>query len=203
MRLVIGGPTRDSTPASFAHDLAELYANARSGPREVLLRFVQSTYVHVGREAVLEESIRAGATHVLWLDTDMSFPATTAIRLLAHNRSIVACNYVMRNDRHVFTAERTGATVETLPESTGLEAVDSVGFGVLLMRTDVALDLVRPWFCHGRNPDTGADIGEDRMFCRAVRAAGHEILIDHDLSHEIGHIGQHTYRPHRQAALAI
>jgi hypothetical protein len=205
MRLVIGGPTRDQVPASFALDLAQLYAHTtlRLKTDSFYLRFVQSTYVHVGREVVLSEAMQIGATHVLWLDTDMTFPEDAALRLARHAKPIVACNYVMRNDRQMFTAERAGVTVETRPESTGLEAVDSVGFGVLLMRTDVALDLVRPWFCHGRNPETGADVGEDRMFCRAVRAAGYEILIDHDLSKEIGHIGQHTYRPHRQAALAI
>jgi hypothetical protein len=204
MRLVVGGPTRDQAPSSFAVDLAELCTYTKwLGVDAFYLRFVQSTYVHVGREEVLSEALRLGATHLLWLDTDMRFPRETASRLAQHDRPIVACNYVMRNDRQMFTAERAGVTVETRPESTGLEAVDSVGFGVLLMRTDVALDLPRPWFAHGRNPETGADIGEDRMFCRAVRAAGYEIVIDHDLSREIGHIGQHTYRPHRQAALAI
>ena len=70
------------------------------------------------------------------------------------------------------------------------------------MRTDVVADLPRPWFRHGQT-DAGVDIGEDRMFCRALRAAGHEILIDHDLSKEIGHIGQYTYRPARAAAVAV
>lgn len=201
MRLVIGGPTLATVPAAFALDLAQLYeATVHEGPwTSVTLGFIGATYVHVGREAFLEQAIRCQATHVLWLDTDMTFPPDAARRLVRHQRPIVACNCVMRDPRILFTAQREGRGILTGPDSTGLEAADSVGMAVMLMRTDVVADLPRPWFRHGQT-DAGVDIGEDRMFCRALRAAGHEILIDHDLSKEIGHIGQHTYRP---AAAAV
>jgi hypothetical protein len=205
MRIVIGGPTLATVPASFALDLAQLYARTCDEGEwtSVTMGFIQSTYVHVGREAVLDGALQRQATHLLWLDTDMTFPPDTALRLVRHNRPIVACNYVMRNDRRLFTAERDGKPVATEIESRRLEAVDSVGFGVLLMRTDLAADLIRPWFRHGQNAETGADVGEDRMFCRALRAAGHEIVIDHDLSKEVGHIGQYTYRTAGQVAVSV
>jgi hypothetical protein len=191
-------------PAAFAMDLAALYAKTlTAGPwASVTLGFIGATYVHVGREAVLAGALRWQATHVLWLDTDMAVPSGTAIRLAAHNRPIVACNCVMRDPRLLFTAQRGGQRVVTRPESTGLEAVDSVGLAVMLMRTDVVRDLARPWFRHGLTA-AGEDIGEDITFCAALRAAGYDILIDHDLSKEIGHIGQHTYRPRVETALAV
>jgi len=177
--------------------LARLYATTLDSGwwTSVTLGLIGATYVHVGREAFLETAIaQCDATHVLWLDTDMTFPPDTALQLAQHDRPIVAANCVMRDPRLLCTAERDDTRIETRPDSTGLEAVDSIGLAVLLMRTDVVADLPRPWFRHGRT-DAGVDIGEDRMFCRALRAAGHEILIDHDLSKEIGHIGQFTYRP--------
>jgi hypothetical protein len=70
--------------------------------------------------------------------------------------------------------------------------------GAMLMRTDVVADLPRPWFRHGLNAQ-GGDIGEDVGFCRALRAAGHMVYIDHDLSKQVGHIGQHTYRLQTEA----
>lgn len=196
MRLIIGGPTLNTVPASFALDLAQLYAYTREqGPwTSVTMGFIASTYVHVGREAILAGAIERQATHLLWLDTDMTFPADTALRLARHNRPIVACNCVMRDPRLLFTAKRDGRRIETNAQSTGLERVDAVGPAVMLMRTDVIAGLDRPWFVHGRN-DFGEDIGEDVMFCRRLRAVGQDIYIDHDLSKEIGHIGQHTYRP--------
>lgn len=194
MHLAIGGPTRDTVPASFAVDVAQLYAKTREYRiwSTVTIGFVASTYIHVGREWFLEASRKQGATHVLWLDTDMSFPAETAIRLAMHEQPIVGCNYVVRQASGLFTAQRGDDRVPTHDDSTGLEAVDAIGFGVVLMRTDMVAALERPWFRHGLNAQ-GGDIGEDIMFCRALRAAGHTIYIDHDLSKEIGHVGQHTY----------
>jgi len=196
LRLAIGGPTRDTVPASFAVDLAQLYAYTRErGPwSTVTVGFLTSTYIHVGREFFLEASLKQGATHVLWLDTDMTFPRETAVLLAAHAQPIVGCNYRVRQPSGLFTAQREDRTrVATEALSTGLEAVDALGFGCVLMQADIVVDLARPWFRHGLN-DQGGDIGEDIMFCRALRAAGHTIYLDHDLSKGIGHVGQHTYR---------
>ena len=86
-----------------------------------------------------------------------------------------------------------GTRIPTTSTSEGLEAVDAMGFGVVLMRTDLVVGFARPRFRHGLNARDG-DIGEDIMFCRTVRAAGHSIYIDHDLSKGIGHIGQYNFQ---------
>jgi len=197
MRLAIGGPTRDLVPAAFAVDVAQLYAYTRErGPwgADVTVGFIASTYIHVGRELFLEASLKQGASHVLWLDTDMTFPRETAVLLAMHDTAIVGCNYPVRQPSGLFTAQRDdGTRVPTTETSTGLEAVDALGFGVLLMRIDIMSGLTRPWFRHGLN-EAGGDIGEDIMCCRKIRQGGHQIFIDHDLSKQVGHIGQHTYR---------
>jgi hypothetical protein len=194
-KLAIGGPTRDSVPASFAVDLAQLYATTRErGPWSIVtVGFLQSTYIHMGREYFLEACERQGASHVLWLDSDMSFPPEAAIRLARHDQPVVGCNYVTRDGTGRFTARRDGQPVAPTAENTGLEAVDGLGFGVLLMRLDVVLGMPRPRFRHGLNAIDG-DIGEDLMMCRALGAAGYTVYLDHDLSQEIGHIGQTIFR---------
>jgi hypothetical protein len=195
MRLAIGGPTRDTVPAAFAVNVAQLYAYTRErGPwANVTVGFVASTYIHVGREWFLEAALKQGATHVLWLDTDMEIPRETAVLLFMHEQPIVACNYRVRQASGLFTAFRGEERVATTETSTGLEAVEYVGMGAMLMETAVVADLPRPWFRHGLNA-FGGDVGEDVVFCRALGKAGHTVYIDHDLSKEIGHIGQHTYR---------
>jgi hypothetical protein len=201
MRLAIGGPTRDSVPAAFAVDVAQLYAYTRErGPwgSDVTIGWIASTYIHVGRELFLEAALKQGATHVLWLDSDMSVPRETAVLLYMHDTPIVACNYLVRQDSGLFTASRDGQRVPTRAESTGLEAVEYVGLGAMLMRTDVVAGLGRPWFRHGLN-ELGGDVGEDVMFCRGLGRAGHTVYIDHDLSKTVGHIGQHTYRLEAEA----
>src|SRR4030095_1261112 len=180
MRLAIGGPTRDTVPAAFAVDRAQLYAytNERGPWQTVTVGFLTSTYIHVGRELFLEASLKQGATHVLWLGTDMSVPRETAVLLAMHEQPVVGCNYVVRQPSGLFTAQRDdGTRIPTTETSTGLETVGAVGFGCLLMRTDIMPGLSRPWFRHGLNAQ-GGDIGEDIMVCRALRAAGHSLYID-------------------------
>jgi hypothetical protein len=195
MKLAIGGPTRDTVPASFAVSTAHLLAYTREmGPwgKAVTLDFVASTYIHVGREWFLEASIKQGATHVFWLDTDMVLPRETIVLLAMHEQPVVACNYVVRQQSGLFTAFKGDARVPTTEASTGLEAVEYVGMGAMLMRTSVVEKLGRPWFRHGLN-GLGGDVGEDVMFCRGLAAAGHTVYIDHDVSKLVEHIGQHAY----------
>jgi hypothetical protein len=207
MRLVIGGPTRDTVPASFAMDLARLYdfTKAQGAWESVELGFVQSTYVHVGREDALRFALERQASHLLWLDTDMGFPMDAAIRLgRHHHHALVACNCVMRDPRLLFTAFRGSQRVETGPTSTGLEPVDSVGLAIALLRVDVVAELPRPWFRHQLN-EHGGDIGEDVTFCRKLTAAGHQVMIDHDVSNDkqVKHIGLHGYQPSHHTALTV
>src|SRR5688500_4951462 len=116
MRLAIGGPTRDTVPASFSVDVADLYAYTRQlGPwgRNVSGRFVPSTYIHAGREWFLESMLKQGATHILCLDTDMAFPRTAAVQLAMHETPIVGCNYRVRQDSGLFTARRDQQRLST------------------------------------------------------------------------------------------
>ncbi len=204
MRLAIGGPTRDMVPASFATDFAHLFAYTReNGPWSTVDDFfLGHTYIHCGRELVLEAVLKRGMTHLLWLDTDMSFPRTAAVQLYAHGRPVVGCNYLTRRQgSNKFTAQQdNGTPVETTGMSTGLEAVGAVGFGCVLMQLDIVARLHRPWFRHGLNSQ-GGDVGEDIMFCRALRETGQTIFIDHDLSKDIGHVGTYTYRTVEEQSL--
>jgi hypothetical protein len=149
---------------------------------------------------VLEAAVKQGFTHVLWLDTDMTFPRTAAVQLMAHQQAIVGCNYMSRRqgDSRPVARREDGTRVETTAASTGLEAVEATGFGVLLMRTDVVNGLGRPWFRHGLN-EFGGDVGEDIMLCRGLRRAGYTVYIDHDLSKKVGHIGQYIYQHQAEA----
>lgn len=191
MHLAIGGPTRDTVPVSFALDLLHLHEyTVKHGPwPTVTVGFIQSTYIHVGRELFLQAALKQGATHILWLDTDMGFPRTAALQLFAHEKPLVGVNYRTRSVPGLPTAQdENGTRIQTTEASTGLESVAGIGFGMVLMDVAVVEGLPRPLFRHGLNLQNG-DIGEDIMFCRTLRAAGQEIYIDHDLSKDISHVG--------------
>jgi hypothetical protein len=190
VKLAIAVPAHDTVPALFANDLARLYAATCAALQgRVTLATMIGTFVHQAREKLLHDVMEFwGATHVLWLDADMTFPADAALRLLAHERDVVAANYVTRVGRSRPTARRDGQYVSS-SDATGLEDVDHVGMGVFLMRTAIVADLPRPRFWYSTETET-----EDVYFCNLLRSAGHRIAIDHDLSKEVGHVGTHVYR---------
>jgi hypothetical protein len=84
--------------------------------------------------------------------------------------------------------------VYTMPESTGLQEVGSVGMGVMLIKANVFAALSEPWFETPWRHDKRGYIGEDVFFCKKAREAGFKIWIDHDVSKEIGHIGMFEFK---------
>ncbi len=190
MRLAIAVPAQSQVDAGFANDLAHLYALTSKEVPAIMLNMVVGSFVHQARERLLEEVTQLwNATHVLWIDSDMRFPADSALRLIRRGVEMVAANYPTRVPPPRFVSRRDGKRVETEQNSYGLEQVDSVGFGLLLMDTRVLNGLPRPWFWYSTMTMT-----EDVYFCNLLKENGQAIYIDHDLSKEVGHVGQQIYR---------
>lgn len=213
--LAICIPSSGDVPSEFAQDLMEMsgvlgacVANDNYFSNYVDI-WVRGTYVHSARQQLAEKAMDVGADYVLWLDDDMRFPKDLAIRLLARNEAIVGVNYSTRKGAPCeFTAisRITGddgtpsKRCETLNDSTGLEPVEAIGFGAVLIRADVFRALHDPngpdgpWFWYRWMPELNQQVGEDVYFCELVRKAGFTIYVDHDLSHEVAHIGKFGYR---------
>lgn len=168
------------------------------------------TYVHKSRTELLQAALNADATHVLWVDSDMRFPADALLRLLRHQVPVVGINYAKKDMPPEFVAIKRvpeaeaaegdyGAFLRTDEKSTGLEEVDAVGFGLVLMETAALADLPDPgkdpWFWYKQTSD-GRTIGEDVYFCKYMlqERLGQRIFVDHDLSWECSHIGDFEYR---------
>lgn len=207
-KISIAMPTHDMVPARFMYDLASLVMySVAAMPEDVQfgINMVPGTYVHSARQQLLEQLLADGVTHILWLDTDMEFPRESLVRLLQHGEKIVGINYAQRGVPTDFVAIKRMALDEndkserlvTDDDSTGLEEVDAIGFGMVLMRVDALRDLPSlddtPWFWFDWLPGR-RQMGEDVYFCKMLRELGQTIYVDHDLSKECGHIGQFTYR---------
>lgn len=202
-----------STEAKFTYDLAQLciYTAMSLPPDEgnsLGLFMVPGTYVHSARQELAELALaREGVTHVLWLDADMRFPADTIIRLLEHNKNVVGVNYSKRTIPPDYVAIKhlpennggVGVKCVTTADSTGLEEVDAIGMGIVLMTASAFNGLPDPkekgnrWFWF-EQLDEGKQIGEDVYFCQMLKKHGQKIYVDHDLSKVCSHIGGFEYR---------
>ncbi len=191
-------PTRDLCTSQFTKCLVDMVGR-------FCTRFVAdgqanlTTIVDLGtllpdmRNALATEAIKQGATHVLWLDTDMTFPPDTLERLYQHGKPIVGAGYSQRKEPARPVSAKDGVWVYTEEESTGIEEVDYIGQGCLLVETAVYEHLDKPWHQLGWHPEKKHVVGEDVYFCRMARGIGAPTFIDHDLTKEIGHIGYRTF----------
>ena len=157
-----------------------------------------STVLLTQRERLALEAKNIGAEFMLWLDSDMVFPATTAMRLMAHNENIVAANYVKRQPPFKGVAYPIiGDWNNPLPfEATDeLVEVEGIGMGCMLMKTNVLDDIPQPWFEFGWTPASNDHLGEDMILCQKMAAAGYTVKVDTQLSMELRHLGTWAFGP--------
>lgn len=207
--IMVAMPTRDMINAEFMYDFAQLTAVVCStlvadNVVNWSINMLQGTAIHSLRQEFAEMALEKGASHILWLDTDHRFPADSFFRLLDRGLPMVGVNYSTRKfppsqvafKKIATTPGESNVKLYTTPESSGIECVDALGFGMVLMDTKIlkTLDPAERWFQFVYDKQSRRDVGEDVYFCRLVREAGWEIHVDHDLSKEIGHLGTFDYR---------
>lgn len=201
-------PVRDFCTAPFTQSLAMACAYVAKHHEEVDLRcyFNNGSVIAEQRLGLAKLALQDGAHWTVWFDADMDFPKDTIPRLLEHRQPIVAANYPTRRmpaiEPTAFVDDVTQERVYTLKDSTGLEKCAAIGFGCIAVHRQVFEAMEIPWFHSPWNDeDHKFECGEDVYFCRKARAAGFEVLIDHDLSKQVKHVGQMEYTYHTAAAI--
>jgi hypothetical protein len=155
------------------------------------------TLIASQRMELARQALEEKADYLLWLDSDMRFPKETIGHLILRDKPIVAANYATRRMpvKPVAMMDDDGkiGRVYTAPDSEGLQPVDYIGMGVMMVKREVFEKLDAPWFAIPYSTVGSHYIGEDVFFCRKAREAGYEVLVDHDLSHQVKHIGTFEY----------
>jgi DNA-binding transcriptional LysR family regulator len=194
-RVAICVPSNDHVWAWFAYDLARMVGWTAAQHPDIELRLFNATgcWLVELREKLVDAALRADCTHILFLDSDMRFEKDALVRLLAHDEPVVAANYTTRRPPfHPVSVKSLGdpmTRVYTEEESEGLEPVAATGMGVMLVQADLVRSVKPPRFMMGWVPDDAAHVGEDLYFCKKLTDAGATILVDHDLSKQVTHIG--------------
>ena len=189
-------PTRDTVYSHFSYSLGNLIKTTTQMGINTHLFFDASTILINQRERLIEQAIEVKSEWVLWLDSDMMFPSTTLLRLLAHNQDIVACNYMKRS--HPFKSVTFMDTNDweswvPLQSEDKLLTVEATGMGCLLMRTSVFQNLNKPYFEYSYQSMTKDWTGEDFTLFKKLNELGYQLKIDMNLSNEIYHIGTFAY----------
>jgi len=175
---------------AMMHRLGQAQANGHIGGVTLTVR--SDSILPRSREGMVESALEMDSSHILWIDSDMVFPAEAAESLLRWDTEIVACNCTRRSAPFLPTARGKDMdhcwTTEEKAKAGGIEPVSSVGFGVTLIETSVFQKIPAPWFMISKD-DEDRWVGEDVYFFRKAIDAGIQPYVDHQLSWGIKHIG--------------
>lgn len=196
IKLSILVPTRDMVHSQFSYCLTQLFNLTKESGIDTYLFFDSSTILLNQRNNLIKSAKEINSDYVLWLDSDMMFPPTAALRLLEHNKDIVACNY-MKRSKPLKTVAYTDLTNwdSWVPMKTqeNLVKVEGVGMGCMLMKLDMFDKIEKPYFEFEYKEDSEDHYGEDFVLLGKLRKLGYEVLIDTYLSMMIKHVGNYAF----------
>lgn len=192
LKIMIAIPSRDVWKSKFGMSFATMMMATVNECN--FLDFIMNNTVGaalaMARNELCAKARAAKCDYVLFLDDDMYVPMQTLMVMLRAQKDIIAANCPRKEMPIAPTAKDfDGSLIYTTAKSTGLQAVKSVGTGIMLIKTSVFDKIKEPWFFE----DAEKRIGEDVNFCYAARAAGFKIFIDHDLSKEVRHVGDFDF----------
>jgi glycosyltransferase involved in cell wall biosynthesis len=187
-----------------AFDLARMVNHiARNTKHEVNLYTSMGTLIFDQRNNMVESALEEGADYVLFIDADMRFPKDTLERLIVHGKGIIGVNATTRSAPVKATAKTLEIDEDgtcnwkqiSSKNKTGIQKADGIGCGVMLISKETLNAIPKPWFFFELLPENKL-LGEDIYFCIKAKDVGIDTFIDHDLSQEIGHVGNYTYGWH-------
>ena len=191
MRTLIAVPCLDMVHTYFMVSLLGM-----TKPEGTEITVSGTSLVYDARNMLAHKAVHEGYDRVLWLDSDMHFPADLLPRLAAdldEGREFVSAVYFTRKDPiepciyevcHDVETKRgeiraVAQSVKAIPEH--IFEIEGCGFGAVMMTTDLIRRVGRlPFF-----PEHG--YGEDLSFCRRAREAGAKLFCDGRI--KVDHIG--------------
>lgn len=186
-KVIIGLPCSEMMKSKTAHAIGCL---VMSDPSIIDFLMIQSCDLASSRMWLVKEAIKRGATHLLFVDSDMLFPTDILSRLLAHDKDIIGVEYNKRK----FPLQTVSAYFpDTEPSKTEPFIVGVAGTGVMLIKLSIFADpkMDKNWFSFGRNAEGENVVGEDGWFCNTARAAGYDVWVDPTI--KVGHLGEYMY----------
>jgi len=190
-QVVICVPTNGLVHAEFTFCLinAIRYTEAQGIP--VVVDMDAGTVLSNQRQVLLDTAIsKHRADHIMWFDSDMTFPEDTIVRLLEHKKDVVCATYSKRVPPFHPTAFYNIDPVEPVDTSSReLIRINYTGMGCLLLKAAIIDHMPSPHFPLVWHPPTSTWQGEDMGFCQLLTSNDIEIWCDLDLSHSVGHLG--------------
>ena len=190
---------------SLALLLAQLVSNRLGGRlQDIQLHVQKNAYLVCARNDSLTKAIDGGFTHYLSLDDDMAFNADVVDRLIAHDKPVITANYRKKTPERVeyVCGDLEGEMLDTTCR-TGIERIGSMGMGMTLIDLATIKHVPRPYFAVLWDKAKEKFIIEDGVFSALLREKNVEVWTDHDVSRQVGHVGEFMFVPPEYVPMTI
>lgn len=190
MRIMIAVPCMDQVPAPFCQSLATLQK-----VEQCTLAMKSGSLIYTARNDLAMQAIQMDADYVFWLDSDMVFKPDTLARMYKtirendydiltglYFRRVPPYSPVLFDALDMFGPTLNWSEFKSIPEE--IFEVGGCGFGCVLMKTDVFLDVQSRF---GNMFAPMGNNGEDVAFCIRARECGFKIMCDPSVI--CGHVG--------------
>ncbi len=188
-KLAIGIATTGQVKTKTLVSVMELVKN---DPENTFIVAWEGCNVHQSRINIVKEAQKGDCTHLLFVDSDMTFDADIAKRLLARDKDIIGVNSSVRGLPLTTTVKIHNEKGEKVYDmSYNLFECQAVGTGLMLINMSVFEKLPHPWFFFEYDDDGDMKTGSDMWFCNKAKEAGFTIWCDPTVN--VGHIGDYEY----------
>ena len=192
MKISICVPCHDKVHTLFTRSLVNLTCSLTKNNIDFEVHYFSGSVISESRTRLANEALEMNSNYILFLDSDMTFPASTVEKLLAHDKDIISGVYSTRYPPYNSVAFTNPEDVRArLSKSFGLHKVWAVGMGCFMFKTSLLHDLPRPWFMHEYNKHEDTFSGEDIYFCNQAMHHGYDVWVDADL--KLSHIGTKAF----------
>lgn len=203
-RVLVGIPLKGHTPPQSYHDriLMAVYMGSKEMKDEIGKKVPRYEFVWVNtgeifipfaREMLAAKALEWKCDYLFSVDDDMMAPYDLFYKLVKHDVDMVAPLAFTRNPPHrpvIFSTVEgfdsvvgkpyfINTTVNNYPKDRLVEC-DAVGFGAVLIKTEVFKKMAQPWFMGS------VGTGEDIHFCLAAKKLGFHVFMD--TSVKLGHL---------------
>jgi len=195
-KIAICMPTREQMHSRCAFSLYNLGKALSKIGVEHSLFLSPGTLIANQRHELIIAAQEWGATHVMFIDSDIIFKPSHVIELLNFNELVVGAAYSKRIEPVIPTAWHhidNWDTYVRLHEQTDSHIqVEAMALGFCLIKIEVFDKLDLPWFILGFN--NGQYTGEDIEFFRNCKNNNIPVWLDIKISFEIGHLGLKEFK---------
>jgi hypothetical protein len=195
-KIAICIPTREQMHSRCAFSLYNLGKALSKAGIEHSLFLSPGTLIANQRHELVEAAREWGATHVMFIDSDIIFKPSHVIELINFNEPVVGGAYSKRIEPVIATAWHSIDNWDThvkLHEQTDSHIqVEAMALGFCLIKIEVFDNLELPWFILGFKD--GQYTGEDIEFFRNCKNNNVPVWLDVKVSLEIGHLGTKEFK---------